>query len=427
MKVLKWLSVVVLAVGVGLLWSGCDGGAPGGEEHEHEHGEHEHGEHEGHDHEGHAEHGEEVHLSAEAIERSGIKVETIGKRALAQTIAAPARVEFNANRTAHVVTPLTGRVIEIHATVGDRVKQGDPLLTLNSPELAEAQSDFLLKQAQALAAEPTVALTRSAHERAAALFEQSGGIAQSEVQSRLAEWKAAESQLTMARAAATTAENLLHILGMTQEAVDALKQTSEVDARYTLRAPIEGTIIEHHAALGELAGPDRESLMMIADLSLLWVLADVPESRIGGIASGAKARIMLAALPEEAFEGVVSHVDSRVQAETRTVAVRVEAPNASGALRPGMFAVCMIEAGAKTQAVLAVPEAAIQTIEGEAVVFAPCADEPGGFIKREIEIGERVGDMVPILAGLEEGELVVTSGSFMLKAELGKASAEHVH
>lgn len=392
--------------------------------------------HADHDEHGHAEaegeesHAEEVKLSAEAMKRSGIRVEPAKAQMLAGTIIAPARVAFNAESIAHVGSPLSGRVSDIKVRVGDKVNKGDPLLVVQSPDLGETQSDFLLKRTAVETAAPAVDLAKAAHDRAKALYEESQGIALTEVQKREAEYKAAQGALLAAKAQATAAENRLHLFGMNQETVEALSKTGEIDPHYTVRAPISGQVIEREATLGELVNPDREALLVLADTSTLWVLADVPESRLSHVRTGAKAQVMVPTLRGQSLEGIVAFIAPSLDAATRTISVRIEVKGNGHGLRPGMFAQALIsEAGdeGEHKAVLAIPEEATQLVEGQIVVFVPVEGEENTFATRPVKLGPAVGRIVPVLSGLKVGEPFVAAGSFILKAEMGKAGAEHEH
>jgi cobalt-zinc-cadmium efflux system membrane fusion protein len=260
------------------------------------------------------------------------------------------------------------------------------------------------------------------------LYDESQGIALSEVQKREAEYRAAEGGLIAARSAVTAAENALHVLGMDQEAIERLAQTTEIDPNYVILAPFGGRVIEREATLGEAVGPDRDALLVLADLSTLWVIADLPEARIGEIGTGSKARVFVPAFRGRDFEGAVTYLGTQLNAATRTIPVRIEVQDAESMLRPGMFAQAEIEAGEATgEPVPAIPEVAVQNVEGDTCVFVPVKGEANTFAKRVVRIGPPIGRMVPVLDGLREGEPYVARGSFILKADLGKAGAAHEH
>jgi len=388
----------------------------------------------GHKHGATAEHADEVTLTSEALERYGVKVEEAQLWALRPSFVAPARVSFNTEAMAHVGSPVRGRAVEIRARLGDQVKKDDPLIVVESPELAQAQADFLLKRAAAQAAAPQVDLAKAAWERARGLLEHSQGISLTEVQKREGEFKAATANLEAAKATAVAAENALHLLGMDQRAVDVLAATGEIAPRCTVRAAIGGQVVQREVTLGEVVSPERESLMILADTGTLWVLADVPEARLPAIARGAKAWVHVGSSTSDPYEGAVAFVAPLVDPVTRTAQVRVEVPSAAlsnGAVKPGMFAQVEIvmsdAAGVEPTPRVAVPREAVQTVEGGAAVFVPVANEPNTFQKRALTVGPAVGGLVPVFAGLVEGEKFVASGSFILKAELGKGSAAHEH
>lgn len=395
-----------------------------------------------HDH-GHGEeaHTDEVKLTADAIERYKVTVETAQLWVLKPTVVTPARVAFNTEAMAHVGSPLRGRAVEIKVRLGDSVKVGQELVVLESPELGEAQADFLQKKTAVVTAGPTAELAKVAWERAKGLYEQSQGISLTDVQRREAEHKAAIASVKAAEAAAMASENRLHLLGMKQEQIATLASTGEIAPRHAIKTAIEGQIVQREITLGELVGPDRDSLMVIADTRLLWVLADVPEAKLAGVAVGSKAWITIGAATErgsdgsaQKFEGTVSFIAPLVDPTTRTAQVRIDVPAAleNGlTLRPGMFAqaeiVATMPGGADPAPMVAVPDEAIQTVEGGPAVFVPVANEANTFAKRAVTIGKPVGGLVPIYSGLVEGERFVIAGTFILKAELGKGSAAHEH
>lgn len=381
-------------------------------------------------HAGEDSHADEVTLSADAVQRYGIKVQPAAKHLLVPTLLAPARVSFNTEAMAHVGSPLRGRVTELKARLGDAVKKGDALLIIESPELGEAQSDYLQKHSAAQGAGPGAELAKNAYDRAKALYDKSQGIALTEVQKREAEYRAAQAALLASQTAALGAENKLHLFGMDQKAVEALAASGEVAPHFSITAPIAGQVIQREVTLGELVSPEKEALLVLADTATLWVLADVPEGRLGDIAVGAKARVTVGTGAGKAFDGTVAFISPAVDPSTRSAQVRVEVQDGHLALRPGMFARVEIEAGtgaAKPQPVVAVPDDAVQTVEGGPAVFVPVPGEANTFAKRAITVGRAVGGMVPVLSGLNEGEAYVVAGSFLLKAELGKGTAEHAH
>lgn len=434
------LGAAVASIWATAILAGCREPAPPAanktpvEEHHAERDEsadHDHGdESRDHDHrETSEEHADEVRLTADAVAESGIRVETATRATLAATVTAPARIAFNAEAVAHVGSTLFGRVVELPVRQGDQVQAGEVLVVVESPELGEAQSDYLQKRIMAENAAAAVDLAKNGLDRATRLYEENRGIALDELQKRELEFKAAQANARSAEATAVAAENKLHVLGMTQQAVEALRSSGEVDPRFPLLAPLAGEVVERDVTLGELVHPERERLLVVADVERLWVLADVPEAHLAKLAPQAQAWIDAGGLDPHRHEGQVSYVAPMVDPRTRTVAVRVEVTCPDRSLKPGMFVQVEIAAGGAVDGPgqIVIPQEAVQTVEGGPAVFVPVPGEAQTFAKRAVTVGPAVGGRVPVLSGLTEGEAYVAAGSFLLKAELGKASAEHHH
>ncbi len=400
----------------------------------HDHAAHDHppaaakpDEHAGHDHASET-HTDEVTLTPESQKQNGVMISQAKKQVLDGAFVSPARATFNGDAMAHVGSAVAGRASELKVKLGDTIKQGDLLVVVDSPELGESQSDFLLKRTAVESARPAVKLARDAYDRAKQLLDQNQSIAAAEVQKREAELRTAEASLRAAEAAVTAAENKLHLYGMNQADVTELAKTGEIVPKYRVLAPIGGEVIEREVTLGELVRPDRDALLIIADLSTIWVIADVPEAKIGDVAVGSSATVNVVALKGGSLQGKVTYIAPALDPNTRTAKVRIELTDPSGVLRPGMFAqATILPQTSAAAAVLAIPEEAVQTVEGGPAIFVPVADEPNTFAKRPVRISKPIGGMVQVITGLEENESFVSSGSFILKAELGKAGAAHEH
>jgi cobalt-zinc-cadmium efflux system membrane fusion protein len=315
--------------------------------------------------------------------------------------------------------------------LGQDVKKGDELCIIESPELGEAQADLLQKRVAKDSAGPVVDLAKASWDRAKGLYDQTQGTSLTEVQRREAEYKGAVAAQRAADAAVTASENRLHLLGMNQAAVDAFLKTGEVAPRYSIHAAIDGQVVQREVTLGELVSPDREAIMVLADLSNVWVLADVPEAKLAEIAVGAKAWVKVGSSDSKPLESQVAFISPMVDMTTRTAQVRIEVATKDLPLKPGMFAqveiVTSTAAGAEPTPMVAVPDVAVQTVEGGPAIFVPVEGEPNTFAKRAVTIGKTVGGLVPIHSGLVEGERFVAAGTFILKADLGKGSAAHEH
>lgn len=375
---------------------------------------------------GHAEHRDEVKLSEAALKQNGIRIAPTTRRSLTASFVAPARIAFNAEATAHVGSAVNGRVVEIKVRQGDQVKKDDVLLVVESTELGRSQSQFLQRRTEAEVAAAALPAAKDASERARKLFEESQGIALSEVQKREVEYRVAAGLKATSQAAAEAAENELHLLGLSQSDVEKLAQTKEIKPQFVIRAPIDAQVVAKEITLGELVAPDKEKLLVLVDTKSLWVIADVPEVRLSQIGVGTPAEIQVPSMPGESISGEVSMVSVEVEPATRVARVRIVVANDHEKLKPGMFAKATLW-GRPAQATLAVPEEAIQTVEGKPSVFVPVEGETNTFARREVVVGKSINGYVPVVSGLKDGERLAVSGTFIMKAELGKGSAEHDH
>jgi cobalt-zinc-cadmium efflux system membrane fusion protein len=374
-----------------------------------------------------ADEGQKIKLSADAIERYGVRTGRVKIHLLTPTFIAPARIAFNGNATARVGSVVPGRVVDIKVQRGDIVKKGDELMTVESTDLGESQSDFLLKRTTLDTTTAAIEPVKVSYDRAKKLYDQSQGISLSELQKREAELRAAEAAQQLAKGAMSASERKLSLYGMSKDAIDQMAKTGQVTPRYIVRSPINGSVIEREVTIGQFIAPDKDSPVLIADLSTLWVLADVPEARLGDLTLGAAARVTFSSLGASAVDGILSSISPSVDPSTRTVQARIEVKSADTALKPGMFAQVEIDAITekdKARDAIAIPEAAVQMIDGKPCVFVKDDDEENTFIKRPIAIGSPVSGLIPVLSGLEVKETIVKSGGFILKAEAMKSAVK---
>lgn len=370
----------------------------------------EHKPHDGHGHpEGAKRGGHEegvVWLSPEARKTFGIEVAEAGPGKLERTITLPGEVRLNADRVAHIVPRVSGMVREVRKNLGDAVTPGEVIAILDSKDLADAK-------AADLAAASRHELAKANVERIEKLFQKK--IAPEE------EFLKARQALAETDIDHRTAEAKLHALGLTQEQVDQLHEEKDTDySRYEIKAPFAGTVIEKHITLGEVVNPDTSSFVL-ADLSDVWIDATVYPQDIPHVALGRP--VIVSAAGTDVHRGEITYVSPKVDEETRTGMARVVLPNADGHWRPGMFVRADLVVSDEDVAIV-VPNSAIQTIENQTVVFVEEHDE---FKKRPVLIGRTTGNQSEVLKGLNPGERFAASGTFILKAELGKAEAEHVH
>ena len=309
----------------------------------------------------------------------------------------------NLNAYAEVSAPLPARVVSLQAIEGQRVRVGEPLAILESGELAKARGDLATAEARRDLAQR--ALDRKRGLNAEKI------VPTREVQEAESETIAAEAQVRSARAA-------LQTLGASDQASAGASPSTLV-----LRSPVTGVVLERTLALGQTADPSKP-LFRIGDLSTLWLTVHAFERDAVRLTTGAPARITFAALPDRMFQGKVALIGQSVDADSRTVSVRIDLPNRDGLLRPGMSGTAWLPVGAQGT-LLAVPAAAVQRVRDRWCVFIP--QDNRTFEIRPVGRGRDIAGEVEILSGVRAGEPIVVDGAFLLKAETERSAAEGEH
>ncbi|NOK09923.1 efflux RND transporter periplasmic adaptor subunit [Corallococcus exercitus] len=347
-----------------------------------------------------------VHVPPEMLRDLRVTTAKVEARPGGESVTALGELTFSEDAYAEVASPVAARVASVAVTTGQAVKQGQRLAELQSPELGRARADLQATQARATAA-------RQAADRKRTLAEERI-VARKDVQAAEADAAAADAEVAAAKAA-------LMALG-------AGGAGGEGTSGFVLKAPIDGTVVERTARLGQMADPSQ-ALFRIGDLSSLWLVVHAFERDAVRLKSGAEARVTFAAFPGQEFAAKVGHVGQRVDPRSRTIPVRLELDNGKGLLRPGMSASASIPLGEPGATLTAVPAAALQRLENGWVVFLPTA-EAGVFEQREVGRGRSLGTQVEVLSGLVVGDEVVVEGAFLLKAEVEKSEGggeEHGH
>ena len=341
-----------------------------------------------------------VPLTAEAAERAGIVVAPVASGTSAGEIRLPGVVEPNAYREV-VVTPLVGgRVTRVSAELGANVRRGQTLAQIYSPELAEAQTKYVSAKAMLDAHDRELQRTQKLVEIGAASRQ---------------EMERIDAEHAAQTAAVASARSQLELLGVSASAIDAFGSGSRVTATTSVPAPIDGVITERAANVG-LNVDQATPLFTVVDLSTVWIIADVYEKDFSRVRVGIDATVTTSAYPGLLLRGRVSYIDPQVNPETRTARMRVEVPNPRRELRLGMYADVVV-AGAPGDAVPLIPRSAIQNVGDRTVVYLANPEEPGTFTEREVRLGDASGEQVEVTAGLQPGDIVVTDGSFFVRAE----------
>jgi len=349
-----------------------------------------------------------IQLDTRSIEAANLKIVEVSLESLKNIIQVPGKVQFNENKLAHVGSRVSGRIVTVKGNLGDKVKEGDSLAIIDSTELGSSQSEYLKAKANFHA-------QQKSYQRAKKLLE---GKAIS-----LGEYQKREAEYLNVRAEFKAAEDRLHLLGLSEEEVKRIGNEHTINSKVAVRAPFSGTIVERHATLGEVIEPAAK-LFTLADLSQLWVIADVPEKDTNLLKAGLPVEIKVSPYPNKTFKGTITYVGAQIDPSTRTVKSRAEFDNSLGQLKPGMFATISITTEVISD-VLAIPQKAVQNDGNNKIVFIDKGN--GGFEKREVSLSRHVDGFYQVEDGLKAGEKIVTEGSFLLKSEAEKDELEGGH
>lgn len=319
--------------------------------------------------------------------RSGV-LETSGK------------VQFDEDRLTRVQAPVTGRVIEVLARAGDVVEPGHRLLIIDSPDLGVAKSDYAKAAADIERADKALRLTRELYDARA--------IAQKEV-------REAENDYRKAIAERARAASRLRTLGITDDHFQEGAERADATTRVVVTAPRSGIIVERSVNPGQVVAYGQSdtplNLFVIADLSSMWVLADVYEPDIPKIRLGQTVTITLPCCPNDRHEGRVTYIADSVDKDTRTVKVRAVVPNRGRALKAEMFV--KVKIGTTTSTSLTLPQSAVHRENDQ--TFVMVERDRGDYERRPVKLGAELDGTVEILAGVTATERVVTTGSILLK------------
>lgn len=386
---LRWFVWMALAVA-------CDPRSAGpkhdergeGAQHAEEGGEHHEGE------------GRGIKLNADAIERAGIRVGVVERRALGGGTAIPAEVEFEPSSLAHVAPMVPGRFVRVDAKLGDAVEPGQVLGVVASSDVSAARARLGQSRARLAAAEATL---KRQHQLS------SEGIG---AQRALID---AEAQVGEVRAELEGLRRQLAVFG------------SGDAGELKLVSPIKGVVVDLHATLGETAGVD-EPVFTITDPTKMWIRGSVPELEIERVKVDTAAIVRLHAYPDLALAGTVTYVAPSLDERTRSLPLRVTLEAPDPRLRSGLYGSIELVGGTRDERVLVVPVDAVASIDGQQVVFVP-GDEPSSFRPQPVRLGRRAAGFYEVRDGLAEGAALAVSGSFTLKSVLksGELSEGHAH
>jgi RND family efflux transporter MFP subunit len=327
-----------------------------------------------------------ITLPAEAVRMSGIRRERVQIKTFSVSVKATGTITFNKQRYVCLSARVPGRVEQVNAFEGDRVRAGQSLAALYSADYLSAQQDLiqLLRQ----------------EER-----EQKG---------------ASQDASTLAGLLVRSALQKLKLMGVEDRDIQEIKETKSPQYLLAVKAPFAGTIVSAKVTPGQQVEGGAD-LFDLADLDTLWVTARIQEKDLSLVKPGSAASITVQAWPGDIFPGRLTAIGDIEDEGTRTIQGRIETVNPQRKLKLGMFAEVTLTSP-ETVRILAIPETSVREIEGRTVVFQPGPNDT--FVPRTIKSGRRIEGWVEVLDGLKEGEEIVTEGSFALKAEALKKTLE---
>ncbi len=315
-----------------------------------------------------------VQVSLDKVQRAGVRTEPVTRKVLTYAVSAVGSVVPNEATLAAITVKFSGFIESLAVPVtGANVRKGEPLMRvwIESPELLQKQVDYLL------------ALKRD---------DAPDGLRKDKV----------------------TAERNLKLFDFPQSGIALLEKERAPVRSLEWIAPVSGTVLEKPAVAG-MRFSTGDTLFRIADLSTVWVIADVAERDLWGIRQGQSATLRFRAFPEEPIEGKVAFIYPDINTNTRTAKVRIEVPNPDGRIKLGLYADIAIEAAGSGEKVIAIPQSAVIDNGAKQVVFV--AKGEGRFEPRQLKLGRRGDSDVEVKAGLVEGEEIVTTGNFLIDSE----------
>jgi cobalt-zinc-cadmium efflux system membrane fusion protein len=311
-------------------------------------------------------------------------------------------IDFNQDRSVQVFSPWQGRIARVLARAGDDVKGGDVLFTIDSADLVVAQSNLI-------AAAGVLQLTTRALERAREMFK-SQSIAQKDLDQAASDQQTAQANLEAARAA-------VRIFGRTDAEIDRIVADRSTAAELRIASPIGGRVTARNAAAGLLVQPgNAPAPFTVADISTMWMVANVAEDELPQVRLGQQVEVSLSAFPDRRFQGRISNIGAAVDPNTHRVAVRSEIRDPHHEVRPQMLGTFVIRTGAAVRAP-AVPQSGVVR-EGDGTMVVYVTIDGHRFVRHPVKVGMQQDGLDQILEGVAIGEQVATDGAVFLANEL---------
>ncbi|HEU0121079.1 MAG TPA: efflux RND transporter periplasmic adaptor subunit [Bryobacteraceae bacterium] len=329
--------------------------------------------------------------------RETLKMGTPTAADVGHALSVAARLEFDETRITRVGSPIMGRIATLAVREGQEVKKGQLLATLTSTGLSEGQLALLKASSQKN-------LAIQAVERARTLLN-AGVIGSAEFQRR-------EAELAQATAEFDAARDQLNLLGMPPENIDELLKGRRLNSSARVIASMDGIVIDRKVTLGQVVEP-ADTVFEIADLSHLWMEADVPEQSAGKLQEGQFVEATIGALPNLTLRGKLSFISRTVEPDTRTVRVRMELPNPNGRYKPAMLATMLLKEHTEKKTVIPVDA----VVREESVEHVFVEKKPGTYVLRPVSLGDEFNGKRVVVDGLQPDETIVVAGAFHLNNE----------
>jgi len=317
-----------------------------------------------------------------------------------QDLSLAGKMAYGEDRYSKISSPLQGRVVEVRAHLGDRVKAGAVLLVVDSPDIAQAYSEYVKEDSDLQYA------TRS-HELAKDLY--------SNKALPLKDLKQAENELVKARAEFRRAKERLLSLRVPAEELNKPVDKQQITSRFEMKSPLTGIVVERMVTPGQSVGGDaNQVLFTVADLDMLQVVADVYERDLALVKEGQFAKVKVEAYPEVDFPATVASVGDVVDPASRTIKLRAWVNNQDHRLKPEMFARLHIQVGDATK-ILVVPKEAVLESDGKQFVFV--VEDSNHYVRHEVKVSNFTTDQMRVLEGLTPGQRIVTKGAVLIKGQ----------
>jgi len=356
--------------------------------------------------------GNMVRITADQMHQLEIaKVEATVFRAEKQAIG---QIAFNEDASTLVLTPFSGRVTRLIAKIGDAVKRGDPLFEIDSPEVVQAQTDLIAAVQGRDKSKSQLALAKRTSDRQTGLFA-ANATSQRELEHANTDHTAAETDVRTAEGVLNAARNRLRVLGRSDLEVARLERERLINPLIAITSPLDGTVIARKVGPGQYVRSDSgEPLYSIADLSMMWLKANVPENDIAFVRTGQEIEVRVLAVPDRVFKARIGAIGAASDATTRRVVVRSEIANPDGALKSEMFATFKIVTG-NGEPEAAVPVEAV--IRDGDLAFVWVERGPTLLERRKVKLGIEQNGRLQIREGLQPGERVVVRGAIFVDNE----------